>query len=391
MPGKKFKQRKTDVIQDGIVYRMYKEVYSVYTYTEDLPEIVYVADKIGDITVTFLDSKCFLRSECREVILPNTIERIGSNAFGCCKNLENVSIPNSIKGVSYDAFERCENLKHTLFSYGLYLGNVENPFLILHKNDRAVKSDEGEELVVEVHPETKIVLSSTFNHYSPDSAQYDKVDKLILHDNLEHIDGGAFSFGFYGFDYAKIKTICVDSMEGLCKAGSMIPGAAKTLIVDGEVIGDTIIIPASVTKITSQCFYKFDSLKTVHFEGNISEIEYGAFENCQNLKEVYFPHKVGHIHCDAFSKCPSLKKIEFFEVEEIDSFAFELEIYYPGAKIVPSKTGLREVVFHNRVGRIGYRAFGDNSLLKTVVGLENVENIEGDPFVGTPFETKVAE
>ena len=73
MPGKKFKQRKTDVIQDGIVYRMYKEVYSVYTYTEDLPEIVYVADKIGDITVTFLDSKCFLRSECREVILPNTI------------------------------------------------------------------------------------------------------------------------------------------------------------------------------------------------------------------------------------------------------------------------------------------------------------------------------
>ena len=46
MAGKKFKQRKTDVIQDGIVYRMYKERYSVYTYTEDLPEKVIIADKI---------------------------------------------------------------------------------------------------------------------------------------------------------------------------------------------------------------------------------------------------------------------------------------------------------------------------------------------------------
>ena len=85
---------------------MYKETYSVYTYTEDLPEKVVIADRIGDIPVTFLDSKCFLRSECREIILPSTIEWIGSNAFGYCKNLEILSIPNSIKSVTYDAFER---------------------------------------------------------------------------------------------------------------------------------------------------------------------------------------------------------------------------------------------------------------------------------------------
>ncbi len=391
MAGKKFKQRKTDVIQDGIVYRIYKEKYSVYTYTEDLPEKVVIADRIGDVPVTFLDTKCLFRSECREVILPNTIERIGGNAFGSCRNLENLSIPSSIKSVSYDAFEKCKNLKHTLFSYGLYLGNAENPFLILHKNDRAIKTDEGEELVVEVHPDTRFVLSSTFNSFSQDSAPYDKIDKLILHDKLECIDGGAFSFGFYGFDYAKINTICMDSMEGLCNGGSKIPGAAKTLIIGGELIGETITIPASVTKITSQCFYMFDSVKTVRFEGNISEIGYGAFENCKNLKEVIFPQKVGTIGLEAFSKCPSLAKIEFFEVEKIENYAFELEIYYPGAKIVPSKTGLREVVFHNRVGTIGYRAFGDNAMLESVVGIENVEQIEGDPFAGTPFEKKTTE
>ena len=397
MPGKKFKQRKTDVIQDGIVYRLdnssyteCKGTYYVYTYTDDLPESVVVADKIGDVPVTFLDAKCFQRSLCREVILPDSIKRIDSESLANCRNLETIHIPSSITGVAYDAFYKSKKLNHTSFCYGRYLGNDENPFLILHTNERAVKSNEDEELVVEIHPETKFILSSAFNAFSPDSAPYNKPDKLILHDKLEHIDGGAFSFGFYGFDYAKVETVCVDSMECLCRGCNEIAGLAKTLIVGGEVIGDTVTIPANITKITSQCFYMFNSMKTLRFEGNISEIESMAFSQCKNLKEIYFPQKVGRIGCEAFYRCPSLEKVEFFEVEKIDTQAFELEIYYPGAKIEPSKNGLREIVFHNRVGVIGHRAFGDNSMLENVIGIENVESIEGDAFDGTPFENKQA-
>ena len=32
-------------------------------------------------------------------------------------------------------------------------------------------------------------------------------------------------------------------------------------------------------------------------------------------------------------------------------------------------------------------AFSYNAMLETVTGTENIEDIEGDPFVGTPFET----
>ena len=331
----------------------------------------------------------FLRSECKEIILPSTIEWIGSNAFGYCKNLEILSIPNSIKSVEYDAFERCKNLKHESFSYGLYLGNAENPFLILHKNDRAVKSDKGEELVVEVHPETKFILSSTFNHYSPDSAPYDKPDKLILHDKLEKIDGGAFSFGFYGFDYAKVKTIYVDSMECLCRGCNEIPGRAKTLIVGGEEIGDTITIPASVTEIAYHCFYMYDKVKTIRFEGDISKIGCEAFRNCKNLREIYFPQKIGTIEFGAFSECSSLEKVELFDVEKIGHCAFELERpSWPGKEMKPRKDGLREVNFRNRVGMLSSDAFAYNAMLETVTGIENIENIEGNPFMGTPFENK---
>ena len=387
MAGKKFKQRKTDVIQDGVVYRIYKGAYSVYTYTEDLPERVVVADRIGDVPVTFLGSKCLSCSACREVILPDSIEWIGPAAFGGCKELETISIPDSVVSVWHDTFDGCKNLKHTSFCYGCYLGNPENPFMILHKNEKANKPADGSELVVEVHPETKFILTSTFNSFSPDSAPYDKIDKLILHDKLESIDGGAFSMGFLGFDYSKVQTICVDSMEGLCRFGKNIPLLAKTLIVGGEPLGDTITIPAGVTKITRQCFNKLDSVKTVRFEGDISEIEGEAFCDCKNLREVYFPQKVGRIGLHAFSGCPALEKVELYEVEEIELGAFELvRQSWPGQKVELRKDGLRELVFNGRVGTIKERAFSNNAMLETVKGLENVESMESDSFCGTPFE-----
>ena len=396
MAGKKFKQRKTDVIQGGIVYRMDNNSYSkekgtyyVYTYTDDLPENVVVADKIGDIPVTFLDTKSFQRSLCRTVVIPDSILRIGSEAFASCRNLETLRIPGSIKHVAYDAFEKCRKLNHTSFCYGRYLGNDENPFLVLHTNERAIKHNDAEELVIEVHPETRFILSSAFNAFSPESAPYDKPDKLILHDKLENIDGGAFSFGFYGFDYAKVDTICVDSMECLCRGCNEIPGRAKTLIVGGEEIGDTVTIPASVTEITYHCFYKYDKIKTLRFEGDVSQIHSCAFENCKNLKEIYFPQKIDTIAFGAFSGCPALEKVELFEVEKVESCAFELDRpSWPGKEMKPRSDGLREVNFRNRVGTLCNNAFSYNAMLKTVTGMENVENIEGDPFVGTPFENE---
>ena len=57
----------------------------------------------------------------------------------------------------------------------------------------------------------------------------------------------------------------------------------------------------------------------------------------------------------------------------------------------PRSDGLRNVTFHGRIGTLGRNSFAYNAMLETVIGLENVENFEEDPFVGTPFETKAAE
>ena len=391
MAGKKFRQRKTDVIQDGIVYRLYEGEYSVYTYTEGLPEKVVIADRIQDIPVTILATKCFYRSQLQEAVLPGTIKMIGSESFGGCKNLEKLSIPDSVTHVWCDAFERCKKLNHTLHSHGQYLGNPENPYLILHKNAAIEEPVAGEQIVVEVHPETKHILSGAFNRFFDEVVPFADIDQLILHNKLISIGSGAFSLSFsFGFDVKKIGLVSVDSLETLCRAGSNIPGLAKRLIVEGQEIGDTLTIPATITEIAANSFNGCNWLRKLRFEGNIDAIKMQAFRGCKNLVEVQFPPKVGTVDMWAFLDCPSLRKVEFFEVWKIDSSAFELErMVFPSLSEEPKTKGLQEITFHNRVGVLGNRAFSNNAGLETVTGMEKVENIEGDPFVGTPLENKL--
>ena len=99
MAGKKFKQRKTDVIQDGVVYRLYNTIYGqryeAYTYTDDLPSNVTLVKKIGDISVVSINKRCFYRSEIQTVNIPEGVVWICEEAFAKCEQLETISLPNT--------------------------------------------------------------------------------------------------------------------------------------------------------------------------------------------------------------------------------------------------------------------------------------------------------
>ena len=83
--------------------------------------------------------------------------------------------------------------------------------------------------------------------------------------------------------------------------------------------------------------------------------------------------------------------MELLKVGKIERYAFELDHPSgPDKEMKPRSDGLREVNFRNRVGTLCNNAFSYNAMLETVTGMDNVENIEGDPFVGTPFENKQA-
>lgn len=109
----------------------------------DGPPELTVPETIGGKPVTELGEFCFAYNETiTTVILPDTLESIGTNAFaGCtslrgifipegvtyigtdafsgCTALEAICIPASVEYIEHGAFESCANLRYILYS-GIY-------------------------------------------------------------------------------------------------------------------------------------------------------------------------------------------------------------------------------------------------------------------------------
>ena len=323
MTGKKFKQRKTDVIQNGIVYRLCKTIYGqryeAYTYTDDLPTNVTLVNKIGDISVVSINKRCFYRTKIQTVIIPEGVISIGDEAFARCEQLETIYLPNTITSLNYSCFYKSEKLKYTKYCHGLYLGNESNPYLCLVINEKFGRTDESEKIVIEVHPDTKIVSSTAFNNACELTVPFDMIHTLILHEKLEIVGGGAFCLKFGGLN--KIESLYVDSIESLCRL--TVAGRAKKIFIAGKEIEETLVIPKTVTSIAVDCFHGCCTRwKTIIVEGDLSNLGSWAFAWCVNIDTIIFEGNIDKIGREAF-EYSNLRTIVFKgNVSEIDKDVF---------------------------------------------------------------------
>ena len=440
------KIKNTDIDLNGIVYRKTEDGYGVYTYTEDLPGNVVVPNEIQGQPVTVLMEKCFADSQLCQIMLPDSLRKIEAWAFRKCLNLEEVKIPDDVQEVRYAAFKQCKKLrrlelgrhtktvgvslcegcksieefiiwnelehigynlfwnggkklKHTEFCYGLYLGNPENPYVILNGNVAFKK--ENDPIVVKIHPDTRFITSRAFNKFLDDAVWFDGIDRLILHDGIRNIDGGAFNLSFFGGIWGDNgMEVWADSIEMLCRAGGKAVSNCHKLVVDGKEIRD-LVIPKTVKDIAGGVFSDCRWLESVTFEGDLEEIGYQSFRNCKRLKSIQFCGSVGAIGSGAFYGCNSLETLELPEVNEIGYEAFAVG---PADLIARTKEekrqedlsfyadrGLRELRFNGKVGLVKRDAFALNQRLEIVEGLENIQSVDesDDPFRFTPFEGKL--
>lgn len=136
--------------------------------------------RVLDGIIEFGDSTFMGCSSLRSIELPKTLKTIGSNCFeGCrslkefngndglesmnnsvfkgCLELTSLSIPNSLLRLGTTIVDGCMNLNYTSFDNGLYLGNSENPYLILYlASDTLISS-------CVLHEKTKFIASSAFS------------------------------------------------------------------------------------------------------------------------------------------------------------------------------------------------------------------------------------
>ena len=443
---------------DDLTYYIMSKTY-VYIDdcdTEATGELV-IPETIDGYPVKYIDSQAFLGCQkltsvtipngvlkigdsafrnCTGLItvnLPDTIEVIGNQAFDGCTKLTNLNIPSGIQSVGYGAFSGCTALNIKTYNNAKYVGNEENPYLVLFDTTSSSVSQ------CTIHPDAKVIAARAFygNKY---------LQEITIPGSVYRID----EYAFYNCSGLKSVTICegvskiescafygcsnlanitlpdsIESIGSLAFSGCsnlqnlyisdiahwcsmnysessfnnpfryadnvyvnnqlvrdlVIPDTVTsigTYAFCGCVAWDSVTIPSSVTQIGEGAFYNCDNLTDVILEASIKKIDTYVFYSCDQLTSITIPDSVTSIGSYAFQACKNLSLINMGSgLTSIGSYAFA------------SCTSLTEITIPDSVTGIGEYAFRGNQNLTRVTLGKNVKRIYTCTFSGCTALTDI--
>ena len=309
---------------------------------------------------TIIEIPAYTFSDCtnlENVIIGNCVTKIGHNAFSGCSKLKNVFLGNSVKEIEYCAFDKCSSLefinipntvskigaifssyktlKMNSYEGGNYLGNSENPFLLL------VSIDNRELTTYKIHENTKIIYPSVFESCAnliaidiPDSVTHiesslfkdcRRLAKVTLGKSVEYIGSNAFA------ECSSLKEMTLNRSISSIGANAFDGCSALT----------KIFIPSSVTFIGSEAFLDCSSLNEIIFANyiDLKSIANRTFTNCTALTSITLPDSVRNIGEYAFSYCRNLETVNIpKDVYTIGNCAFDFcdnlsKIYFNATKM----------------------------------------------------------
>lgn len=291
-----------------------------------------------------------------EITIPATyngkaVTTIIENAFSGATHLKKITIPSSIISVGDNAFYNCGNLEYNEKNNGLYLGNAENPYLIL------VKAKDATITRCDVEPTAIAICDNAFYGCT-------ELSVLNIPNSVKNIGSYAFS-GCTAIDVINIP-------DGCTYIGT------ETFL--NCVNLRKINIPASVSNIGSSAFANCDSLSEVTFASNSTLVGFAnkTFSGCKSLKSITIPKTVTYIGDNkasvntdgVFFNCSSLEKVTFENgsvLKQIGNHAFN------------KCTKLTAISLPETINYIGISAF-QGSGLKNIKLPETVVTINENTF-----------
>ena len=211
----------------------------------------------------------FLKTKVAKVIIPETVETIGTDAFWGSTVLTDITIPDSVKELGGYSFSSCSNLTNVKLGKGIT--KIED------ETFNSCTSLSG----IEIPDGVTTIGKRAF--YACAAMRYIKIPA-----SLTHIYGYAFepystSGGYYS------RSIYITDLAAWCNiefsdSGSSVHGS--DFYINGEKVTD-IVIPDGVTEIKKYTFSNNLTLTSLVIPASVTAIGKGAFEQCNKLFEIH--------------------------------------------------------------------------------------------------------
>lgn len=269
------------------------------------------------------------------VVLPASVNSIGSNAFRNCSSLTTIKLPETLLSVGDYAFQNCIglleiSLPNSLRTIGTYSFSTCKALNVLNFGNSLISID-----------------SDAFEYCSA-------LKSVVLPNSISTL--GAYTFNYCtsltDFNFGNSLKSTGYSTLSYCKGlkNVILPNSLST--IDWYTFNscsklETIIIPNTVTLIDFRSFMSCTSLKNINLSNSLLTIGSEAFYSCEAITEITIPNKVTTIEDGAFDGCNLL----------------------------------RNIVFGNSISSVGSNSFGSCNALVSVVLPASLRTIKSYAFI----------
>ncbi|KAK8891616.1 hypothetical protein M9Y10_028831 [Tritrichomonas musculus] len=376
-------------------YKMYADKFIIGKTSidqDDYDTLVYCVKCKNAVIPDFIEtigSYCF--SNCYKIKIEFTenskLRKIERGAFSTCA-LESIKIPSSCTIICEESFRYCEDLREIEIPENSELHTIEkNAFLFCNIESLSIP----EKLVNLNDGWSSWALKLNSINVSPKNPRYKT-------DNEKKFIFGKSSIEQENFD---VLVFCVRDAEKVtipdfveiigpncfseCKMLSTVETSdnSKLRIIEYSAFSgsniESISIPPHLTKIGDVAFSSCSSLLRVEIpaDSDLQIIGKRAFART-NIQKFTFPRHITEINEGTFTSCNSLQKVEFpddSKIERIDEWAF-------------NDSGIQTIKIPSNVTVICKMAFGNCKQLRTIEIDEDskLQTIEKNAFYSSALE-----
>lgn len=342
---------------------------------------------------------CFAGTNVEEVVLPEGIETIDSDAFNFCTKLRKINFPETLKVIGHGAFKGCFFLETVILpktmkeisDYAFYEAGIKQ--LILPENVNFVGT--------EVFAGTDIETTDIPENFTLNSAMFEKCQKLHSINLLgSHITIPERCFcnciNLTEIDITKTALIKDEAFRG-CQNLSVSTIPADTLVAVSafEESGATDVIIEDISKVCNRMFADCKSLKklTINVADGPTSVSSALVKGCKNLQTVVFTGRTKNltvIEAAAFKETKNLNTISLPDtIKTISKEAFYdsgiENIHLPEnlrqiGTMAFAGSGLKDIVIPNKIKKLGDYAFYNCIELTAVTLPESVTKIPSGIF-----------